>query len=279
MGERLGWWKHQATWLLNLGKKQKRAASELAKLLQQRMAVQARQEIPLTFVEVDPGLAVPEPPKDAKYYGAHSAKAANPDPVMESTIPKSMVARKKSCGPRMCRSRAPNRFSLPLPPEPKKCLNPRTTARKALLRWGPGSLFASGPAPWPKPGAAQYAGGQRMKQDGGVQRRGHLSLDVVGSPFGAYDAAIIAAIQQRWYDLIDSTQFPSAQAKFVLEFRLSYDGRVTDMVMKDNEVGELLALLCQRAIMDPSPFGKWPDDMRRMVGKNYREVLFTFYYE
>ncbi len=121
--------------------------------------------------------------------------------------------------------------------------------------------------------------GQKMRQDGGVQRRGKISLDVVGSPFGAYDAYIIAAIQQRWYDLLDRSQFTQRSGRVVVEFKLNYDGRITDLAMKDNEVGELLALLCQRAIMDPSPFAKWPDDMRRMVGKNYREVLFTFYYE
>ncbi len=280
MGERLGWWKHQATWLLNLGKKQKRAASELAKLLQQRMAVQARQEIPLTFVEVDPALSVPEPPKDAKYYGAHSAKAANPDPVMESTIPKIDGRQEKIVRTEDVPKPGPQPLQPSLPPEPKEVPKPKEDRKEGIAEMGTGQPVHERPRTLAKAREQRnMLAGQKMKQDGGVQRRGHLSLDVVGSPFGAYDAAIIAAIQQRWYDLIDSTQFPQRSGKVVLEFRLSYDGRVTDMVMKDNEVGELLALLCQRAIMDPSPFGKWPDDMRRMVGKNYREVLFTFYYE
>jgi len=40
----------------------------------------------------------------------------------------------------------------------------------------------------------------------------------------------------------------------------------------------LLCLLCQQAIQDPSPFDKWPSDLRRLVGADYREVRFTFYY-
>ena len=27
-----------------------------------------------------------------------------------------------------------------------------------------------------------------------------------------------------------------------------------------------------------APFGKWPPDMARMIGANYREITFTFYY-
>ena len=37
--------------------------------------------------------------------------------------------------------------------------------------------------------------------------------------------------------------------------------------------------LCQRAVLDPAPFEKWPSDMRRIIGSDRREVRFTFYYE
>ena len=91
-------------------------------------------------------------------------------------------------------------------------------------------------------------------------------------------AALIAAVQQRWYDLLDSTRFAQRSGKVILEFRLFYDGRITDIKVDGNEVGEMLGLLCQRAIIDPSPFPQWPSDMRRAIGKNYRDVQFTFYY-
>jgi len=31
-------------------------------------------------------------------------------------------------------------------------------------------------------------------------------------------------------------------------------------------------------VLDPAPYGVWPSDMRRMVGANFRDVTFTFYY-
>ena len=121
--------------------------------------------------------------------------------------------------------------------------------------------------------------GEKMKQPGGSSHRGRLSFDVKATPFGAYDAAFIAAVQQRWYDLIDSSNFTPRVGKVVLEFRLLSDGRITDMKMNGNEVGELLALLCERAVLDPAPFARWPSDMLRMIGVNYRDIKFTFYYE
>jgi hypothetical protein len=117
-----------------------------------------------------------------------------------------------------------------------------------------------------------------MRQDGGVSRRGRLSVDVKGSPFGAYDAAFIAAVQQRWYDLIDSSQVVPRSGKVQLQFRLTYDGRITDMRVNEETVGDLLTLLCQRAVLDPAPYARWPADMRRMIGQDYREVTITFYY-
>ena len=120
--------------------------------------------------------------------------------------------------------------------------------------------------------------GQRVLQDGGASRRGRVAFPVKATVFGSYDAALIAAVQQRWYDLLDSSQFTQRSGKVVVEFRLMYDGRVTDLQVTDNDVGDLLALLCRRAIQDPAPFGEWPGDMRRMIGQNYREVTFTFFY-
>jgi len=122
--------------------------------------------------------------------------------------------------------------------------------------------------------------GEKMKQPGGVRRYAlDSSFNVKATPFGAYDAKIIAAIQQRWYDLLEQRDFAASYSgKVILEFRLNSDGRVTDMKVDENDVTEILGLLCQRAVQDPAPFDPWPADLRRLVGKDYREVRFTFYY-
>jgi hypothetical protein len=59
---------------------------------------------------------------------------------------------------------------------------------------------------------------------------------------------------------------------------LNADGSVSEMTFTENTVDLMLGLLCQSAIKDPAPFGSWPPDMRKLVGADYREVTFTFYY-
>jgi hypothetical protein len=301
MGKRLGWWDHQATWLLKLSHKKKTPAQ----LAQMQMAPppQAQREIPLTFIEVDPRTVALEPPKDAKYYGVANAKAANADTVIESLKPK--VDGKQEHVPRLENVPKAQPLQPEVKPEPpkKETLQPALAEPKPAP--APGDMAKAKPIETPKPdtgtkteiGAAENPSvaherpkslamariqknipGESMKQDGGIKNHGKISFDVKQSPFGAYDAAFIAAVQQRWYELLDSSEFAQRSGKVVLEFKLNYDGRITDLKMNGNEVGPILGLLCEKAISDPAPFPKWPSDMRRMVGGNFREVTFTFYY-
>jgi hypothetical protein len=45
----------------------------------------------------------------------------------------------------------------------------------------------------------------------------------------------------------------------------------------ENTVGEVLSLICQKAVLDPAPFERWSSDMRRMFGET-RKIQFAFYY-
>ncbi|MGO8675539.1 MAG: cell envelope integrity protein TolA [Limisphaerales bacterium] len=122
--------------------------------------------------------------------------------------------------------------------------------------------------------------GEKMKQDGGVRQHQLVSsLDVTASPFGSYDEAIISAVQERWYALLDERSYAGARTgKVMLRFHLNADGSVTQMKLVENTVDLTLALICQSAIRDPAPFAPWPSDMRKEIGANYREVTFAFYY-
>jgi hypothetical protein len=120
--------------------------------------------------------------------------------------------------------------------------------------------------------------GQKLRQPGGVSRRGQVAFDVKISPFSTYDAALIRAVEQRWFSLLESSTFLQRSGKVVVEFTLHSDGRIDGMREVENEVGEILGWLCQRAISDPAPYGEWPSDMRRMIGATTREVTFTFFY-
>jgi hypothetical protein len=253
---------------------------------------QAREEPPLIYVEVMPHQATADAPDEAEFYSAVDSRAANPEPELDTGRPKldgeqDQVMRTADV-PRpsvevlqaapieeiveeIVETEPPPRpvepvgdlaVVKPAPPEPE----PEPEPRKRLTR-----LAQVRPE-------SPLLAGNRMRQDGGVQRRGSIAVDVKATPFGAYDAAIIHAIQQRWYDILDESTILSRSGKVVIEFRIHFDGRVTDLRVIDQDVGELLSLFCRRAISDPAPFAPWPSDMRRMVGKDYRDVRFTFYY-
>jgi len=289
IGKTLGWWDYQATWLLNLTKKLQ--AVKLVKPPLPPPEPQIR-EIPLNFLEVDPALAVKEPPKEAKFYGAQNARASNPD-QQEKKDPK--VDGKQNKVVRAEDVPKPKPFPLQpsAPPEPKpeeQQLKPKADPAGDMAKLDPSKITLPDPNSKPivheKPRTLAEAraqknmlAGQKVQQDGGARTRGKLSFDVKQTLFGSYDAAFIAAVQQRWYDLLDTSHFTQKTGKVVLEFRLMYDGRITDMKMGDNDVGDLLGLLCERAVLDPAPYAAWPSDMRRLIGKNYREVTFTFYYD
>ena len=122
--------------------------------------------------------------------------------------------------------------------------------------------------------------GQQMKQSGGASRLSLVpSLDVRFSPFGNYDRAMIFAIQRRWYYFLDQGRFAFDKAgKVVVRFKLGSDGGVRDIVVSESDVGDILSFYCSSAIIEPSPYNKWPEDMRRIVGSETRELTFTFFY-
>ncbi len=268
----------------------KKAMSEL-KTAQKKPPINT--EPPLLFIDVAPAQATTEAPKDATYYSALNSKAANPDTQIESNVPK--ISGNQTQVPKT--EDVPRTKEFPLQPTPTPP-TPEPDAAEARPKTGPtpGDLALAKPEPRPekestepKPpqrerprtlAAAKALAGEKMKQEGGVKRRLEISsVDAKATPFGAYDALFIAAVSSRWYSLLDSQEFARERTgRVVVEFRLTYDGRITDMREVENNVGELLGLICQKAVLDPAPFERWPSDLRRLVGADYREVRFTFFY-
>lgn len=120
--------------------------------------------------------------------------------------------------------------------------------------------------------------GQKTEQDGGVRRhRLDSTLDVMKTSYGNYDREFIDAVQTRWFQLLENRTVEGT-GKVVVEFRLLPDGRITNMRMVENEMSDLLGVFCEEAIRDPAPYRPWPDEMRRDMGQDYRDVTFTFYY-
>ena len=251
----------------------------------------AEREPPLMFVDVSAAQATTEPPRDAAYYSAHNSKAANPDADKDTGIPKiegtqTQVTKTEDADR--------NRYKQlqPSPPQPQEEATPKPAMPMGDLALAKPDLNprdTHGKADEERPRTLQEAyarqqlssiPGRKMKQDGGVRQRARIaSLDAKATPFGAYDQALIEAISQRWYDLLDSRNNAGySPGRVVLKFQLKYDGTVTDVMVVESNVDPIMRYLCQKAVMDPAPFERWPGDMRRMVGGDVRFLTFAFYY-
>lgn len=273
----------------------------IQKLREQQQQQRDQTPITLQFVEVDPARATPEEPKDAPFYSVANTRASNPDPK-ELQQPK--VDGSQTKVPKVADVMAPQNQPQP-PPQPQQpqrrqpdVMQPVANNQQQAERQEPeGTIPASEPQekkdlaftnpsqdrPRRLADARARKGiieGEAMKQEGGV-KRGSLetNLDVKASPFGSYDAAFIAAVQKRWFDLLDQRNYVhNRSGRVVVEFRLYPDGRIQSLKIARNEVNETLSWLCQRAILDPSPYAPFPADLRKLLAQEYREVRFTFHY-
>jgi hypothetical protein len=256
------------------------------KLTHPVMPAQAKQPVnrepPLMFVDVSQSAAVTEPPKNAAYYSDRNAIASNPDLDKNSTVPK--LEGKQEQVPKT--EDTPRKFDklMPDPPAP-----PAATESKPKL--APGDLALAKIDPTAKPDKPRprtikeammrnnQIPGQKAKQEGGAPQRANASYDVKATGFGAYDRAFIDAVSSRWYDLLDNMSYDAYRSgRVVLQFTLNYKGQITNMKVLENTVTETLSLLCQKAVLDPAPFGEWPREMRLMVDDDSRRITFTFYY-
>lgn len=122
--------------------------------------------------------------------------------------------------------------------------------------------------------------GERMKQDGGVNRPAiQSSLNVKASPLGDYNYRMVIAVQTEWYRTLQDRNFAlDRQGQVVVTFNLHSDGTVTSVNAKDSNVGDVLTRWCEFAIMRPAPFDKWPPEVRRLIGGDTIPITFTFNY-
>jgi outer membrane biosynthesis protein TonB len=249
---------------------------------------------PTIFIDVSQ--AATEALKNAKYYSDKNSRAANPDDQKDSDQPK--LNGQQRDVPKTEDAPRPNKTKPATPAPPQKSAQAKPKETQAATALNPGALQPGKPAeietpeqqpaPEPRPRTVRQAldqqskklPGLQLQQDGGVRRRALTSsLDAMATPFGTYDRAIVEAISQRWYDLLDRQQFAQNRTgKVTVYFHLNPDGSVTEMKINETTVGDLFAYLCRDAIEQAAPFGPWPSDMRRLVGANFREITFTFYY-
>ena len=97
------------------------------------------------------------------------------------------------------------------------------------------------------------------------------------SPFGDYDARLLAAIQTRWNQLLDQDYLPQV-GEVVVTFSLWSDGKITNVKVESSTASPLNTVKCERAVKETSPYDPWPEKMRHEIGSDRRFIRFTFYY-
>ncbi len=241
---------------------------------------QRKRQRSVIFLEVPPNMASEDAPEDSKYYSNQNSKTVDEQAEKETTQPK--IEGKQDKVPRIVNSK-PASPAKPPEPEPEPAPPKAETLNPVVAKPKPEAK----PEPKPKPRrprtvaeAKQLAmiQGEKMKQDGGIKKRATIvGLDAKASPFGDYDARLIAAIQTRWNQILDQYYIPSV-GQVVLTFNLWSDGKVTNVQVERRTVDELLSLKCERAVKEPAPYEPWPEKMRDEIGSDRRYVRFTFYY-
>lgn len=292
VGSRLGWWKENrfSSWVQRIGNKL------LPTPKFQAAQKQPDSEPPLMFIEVNPAQALSQPPKNAKFQGAVSTQAAS-SKQSEDEIPQ--VDGEQTESLKLTENATPK--ALPLQPSPKVTKpDKEDTEEKPAEKQSVGDIaFAKPSENPPKPDSNQNgkddktrrrprtiaeaqkkAGtlGEKSKQHGGSKQLDlSAALDVKGTALGDYVAEMVEAIKVRWYDQLDQVS-ATTPGRVVIEFRLHSNGRVSNVHVGRSDVGEMLSLICQKAIQDPSPYKPWPKELRHEMNADYRDVTFTFSY-
>jgi outer membrane biosynthesis protein TonB len=284
LGQHFGWWKNQQlpAWLQKL-------SQSLAKVPNPKKIPQARKEVPLIFVDVP--LSYVEPPKETKFYGAANSQAASAS-KLDSELPEIQGKQDKVIKATE-NAEAKVKTLQPTPPKPDKT-DPQDSKPKE--KQTPGDLAVAKPQEQNKKAEGKDEKekhvrprklddvnpsllGEKLKQQGGAKRIAiDSAFDVKVTSSGRYDREFISAVQQCWYQLLENRN--TVPGKIVVEFRLHYDGRITDLKTLENTTqNQMLKQICETAIEKPAKYPKWPIEMRRELRTDSREVRFTFYYE
>jgi hypothetical protein len=266
----------------------------------QEPAPQRREERRQQFIETDASQVTGEEPKNARFYSANSTVAANPDnpagktgdtPYLDgqetrlastaNVHPQPPSDGATAPAPRPAKPQATSQPVAQKKPDPAKKVaetGMKVDDKKQMA-------MLDQPVEPARPVKTARAGSNRAiattksrATTMGVSRIGISAFNVAGSPFGEYDKALIFAVQSRWYAVLNEKRMDVHAGTVVLQFDLRADGAVANMLMKENSAGPALGLYCEKAIVESAPFAPLPESLRRLIGSDAREIMFTFYY-
>ena len=114
----------------------------------------------------------------------------------------------------------------------------------------------------------------------GAPQSGLQAVDVKWTNYGAYLQRMIEMVQIRWDALIsEAKKYPKPGCKVAVKFKMNSEGAISRIVSVDGSgAGPVAERYCVSAITQPSPYGKWTDDMVAKLGTE-QEMTFVFYYQ
>jgi len=111
--------------------------------------------------------------------------------------------------------------------------------------------------------------------DAGVSRRGPVALNVVGMPQGAYSKKMFAEIGRRWTLLLEQYYADGQPGTVKINFTLYPTGRVANLRIAQNTASSILGSYCEKAVVDSSPFDRWPEELK-LLGGDHLDITIDF---
>ena len=90
------------------------------------------------------------------------------------------------------------------------------------------------------------------------------------------------AVVRQWHSISDvfaEQGFVQQHGQVTLQFRLSSDGLITNVKVIQSTTKTVQTLMCEKAVLDPAPYGRWTTTMRDQIGADHQELRFTFVYD
>jgi hypothetical protein len=112
----------------------------------------------------------------------------------------------------------------------------------------------------------------------GTSNIGPIALDARWSSYGEYLQRMIETVQREWDNILGGRTYPPSGTTVQVKFKMTSDGKIAVLLDVNSTSTEQGRQACISAIFNPSPYGKWTDEMIAVLG-NEQEMTFMFYYQ
>lgn len=112
-----------------------------------------------------------------------------------------------------------------------------------------------------------------------TSRIGLQAVDARFTAYGGYLQRLLEAISTQWQmSCRESARILAERGRYVLvEFEINATGGVVSLNIPSSTTGDMGISLAKNAILSPSPFGEWTEDMRLMLGE-LQSIQIHFFY-